>query len=174
MEDVIVRCKSKYDFETLKRFNRFHMYSKPIYKVVTVLAIFLILYAIFVPDDDILMRVIIGIIGVIWILEVIFLPISFSKKAMKTSKLNNEVHTVAEFFKDRIEIETIRNNKSIGSSTIEYGDVYKICDTKHALYVYISSNQAFVCNKANLEGDYDKLVSILKEKLGKKYKKKGK
>lgn len=173
MEDVIVRCKSKYDFETLKRFNRFHMYSNPTYKIVTVLAIFLILYAIFIPDEPI-MRIIIGLIGVIWILEVIFLPITFSKKAIKTSKLNNEVHVVVEFFKDKIEIETVKEDKSIGNTTLEYEDVHKICDTKHAIYIYVSSNQAFVCNKANIEGDYEKLVSLLREKLGKKYKKRGK
>lgn len=173
MEDAIVTCKSKYDYETLKRFNRFHMYSKPMYKIVTVLAIFLILYAIIVPDE-LIIRLVIGLIGVVWLLEVIFLPVIYSKKALKTSALQAGAHIIVEFFDKKVKIETLKGEENIGNTTLDYNDIYKIYDTKHAIYIYVSSNQAFVCNKANIEGNYDNLVNMLKEKLGKKYKKKGK
>ena len=172
MEDAIVTCKSKYDYETLKRFNRFHMYSKPMYKIVTVLAIFLILYAIIVPDE-LIIRLVIGLIGVVWLLEVIFLPVIYSKKALKTSALQAGAHIIVEFFDKKVKIETLKGEETIGNTTLNYSDIYKIYDTKHAIYIYVSSNQAFVCNKANIEGNYDNLVSMLKEKLGKKNKKKG-
>ena len=62
------------------------------------------------------------------------------------------------------------DGENIGNTIVKYEDFYKVCDTKDAIYMYVANNQAFICSKENMEGDYNKVSEILKEKLDKKYK----
>lgn len=170
MENLILKCKTKYDLDVITNFNRFHMYSKLSTKIVTVISVLLFILAIFAPDFDITFRTLIGAIAIIWILEVVFLPKVYAKKAYTSSKITSNSLIEAEFYEEKIILKTIKDNEIVGNSTLKYDDLFKIVDDKKYMYLYISQNQAFICNKNNFEGDYNKLLEVLKEKLGKKYK----
>ena len=53
---------------------------------------------------------------------------------------------------------------------LNYKELYKIVDLKKYIYLYISSNQAFICSKDKMDGNYNELSEILKSTLVKNIK----
>lgn len=170
MGEKILQSKTSYDYETVKKFNKFHMYSRPDTIVVTILAIFLVLFSIFAYDAELSFRGMTLVIAIIWFAEILLLPHFHTKKALKSSKIHSNSTVEFEFYNEKVVLNTIMDGENVGNTIVKYEDFYKVCDVKEALYMYISANQAFICSKANMEGNYNKLSEILKEKLDKKYK----
>lgn len=166
---IIAKCESKYDYETLLQFNKVHSRSQGRNIVVSVIAILLLLFAIFF-DSDIYLRIVAGTISIIWFVEMFSLPYLWTKKIYKTSKYTSNTKLNFTFYEDKIELVTIKNDEKMGEAKISYDDIYKVLETKNYMYIYISSNQAYVCSKEKFEGEYNKIVQILKNKLNKKYK----
>ncbi|MBO5476610.1 MAG: YcxB family protein [Clostridia bacterium] len=170
MEEKILQSKTSYDFETVKKFNKFHMYNQVSTKIVSVLSVFLILFSILAKDAELSFRGMTLVIAIIWFAEILLLPHLHSKKALKSSKINSNSTVEFEFYNEKVELNTIMDGENIGNTIVKYQDFYRVVDTKDAIYFYIANNQAFICSKANMEGNYEKLSEILKEKLDKKYK----
>lgn len=169
-EKLICKCESKYDYEAIKQFNKCHMYNNPRNIIVTVIAVILVIYAILGTGTDSYLRIICGIIGVIWLVEISILPTLWSKRAYKTSKIAANAKLVVKFYDEKMQLLSLKNDEKVGESIITYDDIYKVLETKNYIYIYISSNQAYLCKKENFEGDYNLITSKLKEKLQKKYK----
>ncbi|MBQ8379598.1 MAG: YcxB family protein [Clostridia bacterium] len=170
MEEKILQSKTSYNFETVKKFNKFHMYSQVSTKIVSILSIFLILFAILANDADASFRMITAIIAIVWFVEILILPNLHTKKALKSSKIHSNSTIEFEFYNEKVVLNTVMDGENIGNTIVKYEDFYKVCDTKDAIYMYVANNQAFICSKENMEGDYNKVSEILKEKLDKKYK----
>lgn len=170
MEDKILYSKTEYNYETLKKFNRFHMYSQVTTKIVSILALLLLLFSILVTDAETGFRFLTFFIAVVWFAELLLLPIIHTKNALKSSKIHNNALVEIDFYNEKVILNTTVNGEVIGTTKVGYEDFYRVADTKDAMYLYIAANQAFICSKANMEGDYNKVTEILKEKLDKKYK----
>ncbi len=169
-EEKIITLTCKYDYEAMKKFNKMHMYTNTRNKIVTLVAIALFIFSIFSQSQDIEFRVWSGLIAIIWFLEMIFLPIYSAKKAYKTSKLYSSTEIIYDFFKDHIILKTIRDGEESGESRIKYTDLYKVIDTKEYVYMYVTSNQGYICSKKNINlEEYSKLSEVFKDNLAKKY-----
>lgn len=169
MNNEILTTVSKYDEKTIKRFSRDNLYSKKSMWFVTVLAILLLIYAIVGGHiDNGLFRLMCGVIGVTWLIEFATLPILTTKKTLKTSRLS-EMSLKTKFYEDEIVVETLKEAELKSETRLKYAEVYKIRDTKTDIYIYISGNQAFLCDKSQMNGDYAKVKEILTNKLGKNY-----
>lgn len=170
MEDKILQSKTSYNFETVKKFNKFHMYNQVSTKIVSILSIFLILFAILAKDAELSFRGMTLVIAIIWFAEILLLPNLHTKKALKSSKIHSNSTVEFEFYNEKVVLNTVMDGENIGNTIVKYEDFYKVFDTKAAIYMYVANNQAFICSKENMEGDYNKVSEILKEKLDKKYK----
>lgn len=169
-EKIVCKCESLYDYEAIKIFNKYHTYSNPKNILVSVIAIILIIYSILAMNTDSYLRIISGVIGVIWIVEMILLPKLWAKRAYNTSKLTADSKLLVNFYEEKMKLVSLKNDEKVGESIITYDDIYKVLETKEYVYLYISSNQAYLCKKENFDGDYSVIASKLKEKLQKKYK----
>ena len=121
-------------------------------------------------NTDSYLRIICGIIGIIWVVEISILPTLWSKKAYKTSKIVADAKLMVNFYNEKMQLLSLKNDEKVGESIITYDDIYKVLETNNYIYLYISSNQAYLCKKENFEGDYSIIVQKLKDKLQKKYK----
>lgn len=170
-EDKIITLTCKYDYDAIKKFNKMHMYTSTRNKIITLIAIALLIYGIVSNSSDIEFRIWCVIISIIWFIEMIFLPTYSAKKAFKSSKLYSTTEIIYDFYKDNIILKTIRDGESSGESKIKYTDFYKVIDTKEYLYMYVTSNQGYICSKKDIRAEeYSKLSQIFKDKLDKKYK----
>ena len=97
------------------------------------------------------------------------LPKIRAKSTIKTSNITKGAVVEVEFKKDNIFMITKKKEDIIGTSIIEYSDLYKVCSANDYLYVYISKDQAILCSKENMTGKYSKFIKFLKDKIGKKY-----
>lgn len=167
--EIIAKCETQYDYDTLLQFNKVHSRSQGRNIVVSIIAILLLLFAIFF-DSDIYLRIIAGTISIIWFVEMFTLPYLWAKKIYKTSKYTSDTKLNFTFYEDKMELVTIKKDEKMGEAKISYEDIYKVLETKNYIYLYISANQAYVCSKEKFEGDYNKITQILSNKLGKKYK----
>lgn len=170
MEEKILQAKTSYNFETVKKFNKFHMYNQVSTKIVTVLAIFLVIFSILANGAELSFRGMTLVIAMIWFTEIFTLPHLHTKKALKSSKIHSNSIIEFEFYNEKVVLNTVMDGENIGNTIVKYEDFYKVFDTKDAMYLYIANNQAFICSKENMEGDYNKVSEILKQKLDKKYK----
>lgn len=169
MDNWYMKFTSKYDYEALKTFNKYNLYSRPTTWIITILSVLLIVIGIIFTSFDTYYRLILCCIGIAWILEVIFLPHIHAKSTIRTSKINNMSTVEVKMDSNNISMITKKEDNVVSTGSIEYDDVYKICDTKEYIYVYIAKNQAILCSKQNMDGNYEDCKKFLVEKLGKKY-----
>ena len=170
MEKLILKANSKYDLKVLIDFNRYNLYSSLQSKIVTILSILLIIFGIVSINSSIELRAITILVGIIWFIELIVLPKINAKKVLKSSKISSEADVEFEFYEDKVVTKTIKDGKEMAKGELNYKELYKIVDLKKYIYLYISSNQAFICSKDKMDGNYNELSEILKSTLGKKYK----
>lgn len=165
MEKEILTIRAKYDEKTIIRFTRDNMYANNSMWLMNVLALILIIYSIFGNfTDNNLFRILCGVIGAIWFIEYITIPIISAKNTLKKSKLSGlELKTT--FFEDEVLVETFKDDELKSETRLKYTEIYKVRDLKKDIYIYISGKQAFCCDKAYISGDYEKLKSIFKEKV---------
>lgn len=176
MEDMenkkfIAKTRTKYDYDAIKRFNQVHFYSRSFTWVVSVIAIFLLAFAIIDDSFESYYRILIGAIAAIWFLEVITLPTASAKRAYKTSRLSKDAEVEVEFYDDMLKMITLKSGDKVGETIIKYPEIYKIKETKDFMYIYISGNQSIIAGKKDAQGDLEKAKDILAQKVA-KYKRK--
>ncbi len=169
MDELIMKFKTKYDLNSIEIYNRYNLYHKPVTWIITILSVALILLGIFASNMGIIYRVFSIGAGIIWLLEIMLLPKIRAKSTIKTSNITKGAVVEVEFKKDNIFMITKKKEDIIGTSIIEYSDLYKVCSANDYLYVYISKDQAILCSKENMTGKYSKFIKFLKDKIGKKY-----
>lgn len=170
MEDLVMKFKTKYDFNAIKTFNKYNMYHKSVTWIITIIAILIIIISICLKSMETMYRITCCVIGITWILEIIFLPVLRAKSVMKTSNINKDAVVELEFKKEDIFMITKRKEDIISTSVMKYEDIYKVCNANDYIYVYISKDQAILCSKENMTGKYSNFIKFLKGKIGKRYK----
>ena len=170
-KEIIAKTKTKYDYEAIKKFNQVHSYTRPSTWIVSIIAIFLLIFAIVDNSFESYYRILIGAIVTIWFLEMITLPIISAKRAYKTSRLSQDAEVEVEFYNDEIKMNTLKSGEKVGETVIKYAEIYRIKETKDFMYIYISGNQSIIAGKQNVEGDLEKVKDILVQKVA-KYKRK--
>ena len=130
----------------------------------------LIIFGIVSINSSIELRAITILVGIIWFIELLVLPKINAKKVLKSSKISSEADVEFEFYEEKVVTKTIKDGKEMAKGELNYKELYKIVDLKKYIYLYISSNQAFICSKDKMDGNYNELSEILKSTLGKKYK----
>ncbi len=168
-KDIIAKSESVYDSETIKEFNKVHLRLQTSHIIVSIIAVLLMIYAIFAKDSDIYFRILTGVISILWFAEMLLLPYFWSRKYQKTAKALLDIKVEFNFYNNLIDIVSYKDDNKKGESEIEYTELYKVVDTKDNIYLYVSSNQAYICSKEKFSGDYNKISNIFKEKLNKKY-----
>ncbi len=168
-KDIIAKSECVYDSDTIKEFNKVHMRSQISHIIVSIIAILLMIFAIFAKDSDISFRILTGVFSIVWFAEMLLLPYFWSRKYQKTAKALLDVRVEFKFYNNQIDITSYKGDNKKGESQIEYTELYKVLDIRDNIYLYVSSNQAYICSKEKFSGDYNKLSSIFREKLNKKY-----
>ena len=176
MEDMenktfIAKTRTKYDYEAIKKFNQVHSYSRVSGWIVSMIALFILIFAIVDTSFESYYRILIIAISLIWFVEFLTLPIISAKRAYKTSRLSQDAEVEVEYYDDSLKMITLKSNQKVGETVIKYAEIYKIKETKDFMYIYISGNQSVLAGKTNVEGDLEKAKDILQEKV-KKYKRK--
>jgi sensor histidine kinase YesM len=73
-----------------------------------------------------------------------------------------------EFTGDSLRVECA-GQVMTGSTETGYENFYRAYETKSDLYLYINKIQAFMLPKRDLAGNEEKLIALLKGKMGKNY-----
>ena len=103
-----------------------------------------------------------GIIGVI-VSAVIIIPIMYYSTYKHT--LRNYENYAKEFsaVETSIDGRGFTQKSKIGKTTVPFDKIYKVCESKHGIYVYVSSRQAIILPKNIFNDD----LKIIRELFGK-------
>lgn len=170
-----ITATSKYDWETIKKFNNFHNFKRS--GILNALHI-IIIVCFLIGLIDIVMSLIFGyfdsetlsrfitliLVTFIMILIYFILP----KIMFKKNKVGKDAENRFVFKEETFEIEGGNGNAS-GKSEIKYSVIHKIYETKEFMYIYINSRQAYVVDKETVS-DEATLRDLLISEVGlKKY-----
>ena len=136
MENLILKAKSKYDYNTLKEYNKICMNTSWINRIISIIAVMLLISSFF-PITDLALRIFAFIVSIIWFIKIFTFPSLYAKRVLKTSKIHSNIEIETLFYEDKIEINSIRDGKIVGNAKMLYSDVYKVVDTKNAMYIFI-------------------------------------
>lgn len=165
-----IKASSKYDWETIKEFNKFHNFTKVkalnigliILEVVCAL-LFLLVAAIDILDfETIMIYVLLLFINIMLVFVRFILP----KIQYKQNKMLHGVVNEATFKENEILIEQ-RGENTCGTTTIKYDAVWRVYETKRFIYLYVNSRQAYIVDKSAVEGGTaDELRAFLVKTVG--------
>ena len=173
---MIVKAKTEYTMELLKKFSRFNAFKNQsqiiTYCLLELLILGLVGLSIFRATisgnaEDVTVAIIYTII-----LSFI-LPLTLWLLPLLTAKMSKGIIGAVnsyEFFDDEIVVESSLPTAS-GKTNSKYSYFEKIYETKDTFYLYISKQQAFILRKSDIiEGNASDLQNIFKSKISpKKY-----
>ncbi len=164
MQDL--QIKTNYNEKLIKKYmiDHFFIRTKKVKIIINIIIVICTILTIILMTNKIttfnIVCLIIYILGFIEFNTSILPKFSFNK-LKKSSKLS--INTNNEYILSNKEIE-IKNN--IGSSKINYLDIYQCVEVKNAYYIYLSDRQAFIIDKEQLtKEENQKLVKILTTKI---------
>lgn len=168
-----IKASSKYNWETIKKFNRFHNFKRGKFKIVC--NVLLVLCTIIILADTVISLIFNTFSGdtlsrlLIWIfvtIMLIFVYFIMPKVAFKKNKVGKNSENLFTFREDTFEIEGSNGNYN-GKSEIKYSVLHKIYETREFLYIYINFNQAYIVDKKTIS-DEALLRELLVSKIGNK------
>ncbi len=105
------------------------------------------------------------VLGVLVICAAAFVYIQYLAPYRAYKKLGDAFSAEQEFdfYDDRLEV--IVNGKQKTLSRLPYSKIERVCDTKHAFYLYLGKDRALILSKdAMTASQCDKLRALFKEK----------
>ncbi len=150
-----IKASSKYDWETIKKFNKFHNFTRTkalnigliILDVVCVL-LFLLAAAINILDfETIMIYVLLLFVNIMLVFVRFILP----KIQYKQNKMLHGVVNEATFKDNEMSIEQ-RGENVCGATTVKYDAVWRVYEIKDFIYIYVNSRQAYIVDKATVTG----------------------
>ena len=170
-----IKASSKYDWETIKKFNRFHILSRA--RFFNVLILLMEIYMIFVfAFAAISQTFTTGLLPsfclfLLWNAFIVFVYFGLPKIRYNKNKVikNSENRFV---FTENDVTETSGNGLHTGTSAVKYDAMWRVYETKGYIYLYINSNQSYIVDKSTVTGGtVEDLRMLLISKIGaKKYK----
>lgn len=163
-----IKASSKYDWQTIKTFQRFHNFKATAFKkvlpIIFIVAIVVFLFSFAVScfldtvDAELISLLITDILCIflLWLIYFVLPKVAFNKN--KIAK-NSDNHFV---FRDEIFEVSGATESYRGSSEIKYDALYKICETRDFFYLYINSRQAYIVEKSTVS---EELIADLRQHL---------
>ena len=148
------------DEKEFKRFQKFYLNkfkSSLVPKMIIALLAFIALYINIIRGNTNIVILVIAFLIIYPILFTFFIDLQI-KKMYRSNKKINMLEEVITFYDDNFTSKSIHNY-----CTVNYEDIYKVCETKNNFYIFISSNQAFILAKDSLK-DVDKFRDFIKLK----------
>ena len=170
-----IKASSKYDWETIKKFNRFHNFTKNksanIALVVMDIFCGLLFVLTYIWSALNLELIMIYLLLVFVNLVLVFAMFVLPKIQYKQNKqLHGVVNNIA-FQENELLMEQCGENAS-GMGKFNYQALWRIYETKDSIYLYLNPRQAHIVNKSTVTGGtVEDLRMLLIAKIGaKKYK----
>lgn len=170
-----IKATSKYDWETIKKFNLFHSITKNKVKNALVLFVdvFCVILFILMGAWELLDLEMIMLFALVFILNLLlaFMMLVLPKIQYKQNKHLHGMINEIIFEEEQMSLSQQGDNAT-SSTTIKYDAVWKIYETKDSFYIYINPRQAYIAEKSNLTGGTaaDLRVFLIKEIGISKYK----
>ncbi len=148
-----IKASSKYDWETIKNFNKFHNFTRTkalnigliILDVVCVLLFLLAATLSILEFETIMIYVLLLFVNIMLIFVRFILP----KIQYKQNKMLHGVVNEATFKDNEISIEQ-RGENVCGTTTVKYDAVWRVYETKDFIYLYVNLRQAYIVDKATV------------------------
>ena len=150
-----IKASSKYDWETIKKFNKFHNFTK-----IKALNISIIVLDVFCVFGFCLMcawrlltleLIMIYLLLLFTNLMVVFTRFVLPKMQYKQNKLLHGVVNNIVFKDNAMLIEQSGENTS-ATAEINYEAVWRVYETKEFIYVYVNPRQAHIVDKSTVMG----------------------
>lgn len=153
VNNMEIKASSKYDWETIKRFNKFHNITK-----IKALNISIIVLDVLCAFGFCLMcawqlltfeLIMIYLLLLFTNLMVVFTRFVLPKLQYKQNKQLHGVINRIAFQENEMLIEQCGENTS-GTGKINYQAVWRIYETKDYIYIYVNPRQAHIINKSTI------------------------
>lgn len=170
-----IKAKSKYDWETIKKFNFFHSFKRIIaFPIIIIVAevIGLFCFCLMCAWQQFNLDLIITYLPMLFAnLIIVFTGFVLPKSQYKRNKLLHGVVNSFTFQQSEILIEQQGENTD-STAKINYEAVWRVYETKDFVYIYVNPRQAHIVDKDTIEGSTPlELRAFLIGQLGiKKYK----
>ena len=165
-----IEATSKYDWETVKRFNKFHNFTKS--KALNIVVIlmdalsllgFLIIWTSRLLTFELIMIYVVLLFANFMI---VFTGFILPKIQYKQNKLLHGVVNKFTFENNKILIEQCGENTS-ATVTVSYGAIWRVYETKEYIYIYLNSRQAHTVDKSTIVGGtFADLRNVLSSAVG--------
>lgn len=149
-----IKASSKYDWGTLKRFNKFHNFTKNkalnigliILEIICVLLFLLAAMLNILEFETIMIYVLLLFVNIMLIFVRFVLP----KIQYKQNKILHGVVNETAFKDNEILIEQCGENSS-ATTTVKYDAIWRVYETRDFIYLYVNSRQAYIVDKFTIE-----------------------
>lgn len=170
-----IKASSKYDWETIKKFNNFNNYIrfKALKIVVLISNIVLVAMAVLLCVMNAFTADLIGKFALVLFVDAFFVFTNhvYPKIQYNKSKLLHGMVNEFTFGDDAMLLEQNGENAN-NTETMKYSAIWKVYEAKDNIYIYINPNQSYIVDKSTIVGGtVADLRAFLMEKVGtKKYK----
>lgn len=170
-----IKASSKYDWETIKKFNNFNSYVrfKALKIVMLISNLVLAAMVVFLCVMNAFTTDLIGNCVLVLFVDIFFIFINhvYPKIQYNKSKLLHGMVNEFTFGDDAMLLEQNGENAN-NTETMKYSAIWKVYEAKDNIYIYINPNQSYIVDKSTVTGGtVADLRAFLMEKVGaKKYK----
>ena len=163
--EPLFTTQTAYTYEEYKKFNFSVMKIKKmavLFAVTIILYLLVILGWIFIPNNSMSDNFIyiIGILILVEIILVIFIPINIKSTYRSNKTMMNGSDVKIDFYNDHFEEASIK-----GTAKVDYKDLYKIIETKTHFYLMLAKNQGGIIIKQNCTPELIAFLQELKKKV---------
>lgn len=148
-----IKASSKYDWETIKEFNKFHNFTKAKALNVTVIVmdvicalLFLLALSIVILDFELIM---LYVLMLFLNLVLIFARFVLPKIQYNQNKLLHGVENMIAFEDNEMLIEQ-RGENTTATAKINYDAVWRVYEAENFIYIYVNPRQAHIIDKSTI------------------------
>lgn len=110
----------------------------------------------------------VGAVGAL-IAGIIMIPIIYYSARKRTVKHFESYAFADEEIESIVDKKGFSQNSSIGHTKVPFNKLYKVCEAKHGIYVYVSSRQAIILAKRHFtEDEINTIKTLFSENMPKK------
>lgn len=174
-----ITASSKYDWETVKKFNFFHNIVRKKALNIALLVLDLLCVLLFVlvyrwgllDSNMIMIYLLLVLVNAVLAFALFVLPKIQYKQNKALQGMKNEITFAEQEF-----TLAQQGNNAIATTTIKYDAIWRVYETADCFYVYINPRQAYIVDKSTIIGgtSVDLRMFLVKEIGISKYKLKSK
>jgi len=150
-----IRASSKYDWDTIKKFNHFHNVTRTrvLDIIIIIIDVFCVLGFLLLWTQNLLtfeikmLYVLLLFVHFMLVFVKIFLP----KIQYKQNKMIHGVVNEITFEENQMLMEQ-RGENTNATATIKYDAIWKVYEAKEYIYIYVNSRQAYIVEKSTITG----------------------